>query len=441
MKIKFRTMNLFFYLLCYKILLDISYITIITPNYSYYMDLTLEINYIRLIESYIMLIFLFMFTPLIENNIVNIYLMIQLLLMLVPMLSLYGLSSRSRIFSYAVCICHIIQCLLGRKVISRKKEIKYQHYNLIFWGTVIGLSVFTMSFILYKFGMPDLSALNFEKVYDIREEHQLVFPISYFMPWLAGVIMPLLFIWGIDNKKYIIIISAIFCEGILYLVFANKSHLFTFFLVTIVYLAKKTNKLTEVMFKGFPSIVLLSTIVYYVDNRFLIVPSLFIRRVLFLPAVLKFKYYDFFSSNNKLYFADGIIGKILGIDSTYSDEAPLLIAKYVGQPQSSCNTGYLGDAYANLGIFGMVMFSLVLLYIIKYIDKCTNRLDLALVCGISVYSFYALNDGALLTRLLTGGLILLIFLLDLLNMNKNKMKGKNKKYVWHCRNSRLKKAS
>lgn len=440
-RVKKVTVYFFLFLLFYRVFLDISYFTIITPNYSYYMDLTLNIDYLKLAESYAILIALFAFTPRDEDKLVNMFLIIQLLLMIVPMLSLYGLSSRSRVFMYAVSVCHVLQCLIGKKNRLRKKEIIYQHYKLIFWGIIIGISIFTMSFIIYKYGVPDLRALDFEKVYDVREEHQLVFPITYFMPWLAGVIMPLLFIWAIENKRYILIAGSTFCEVILYLIFANKSHLFAFFMIIVVYFAKKTNKFVKAMYIAFPLIVFFSSIVYYVDNNLLVVPSLFIRRVLFLPAVLKFKYYDFFSGKNKLFFADGIIGKILGIKSLYPKEAPILIAEYVGQPQSSCNTGYLGDAYANLGIIGMILFSIILIWIFKYMDRVTSRLDLALVCGISIYSIYALNDGALLTRLLTGGFIVLIFLLNLLNMDRSKKKGKNGKYVWYSWNFRFWKKS
>lgn len=69
------------------------------------------------------------------------------------------------------------------------------------------------------------------------------------------------------------------------------------------------------------------TIFTYFTNK-IEIASLFIRRLLFLPAQIKFYWYEFFSQNPFiLYYLQGIIGKIFGIRNPY----PVDAAKVIGR--------------------------------------------------------------------------------------------------------------
>lgn len=85
--------------------------------------------------------------------------------------------------------------------------------------------------------------------------------------------------------------------------------------------------------------------------------SLLGERFLFGPAVNKFLYYDFFSYYPKHYFADGIIGKCLGITYQYVATSGQLVFAffYKGRLfESNSVTGYLGDGYAQAGFLGII---------------------------------------------------------------------------------------
>lgn len=135
-----------------------------------------------------------------------------------------------------------------------------------------------------------------------------------------------------------------------------------------------------------------------------------IRRTLFVPATIKFAYYDYFSQNELLHFADNTIGHLLNIQSPYELEAPKIIAEYLGVPNSHCNTGYWGDAYANFGIFGVVIFSIIVIWLLICIEKLTKRISQQIVIPIVTVMVYNLNDSALFTWILGGGGALMIFM-------------------------------
>jgi len=185
-------------------------------------------------------------------------------------------------------------------------------------------------------------------------------------------------------------------------------------MVLVVMFAHKRGRFIEKMYVFLGVAALTTTLIYLFKGSQMLV-TMFPRRVLYVPAILKFQYYDFFSVNPKVFFADGIIGKLLGVDSPYQRSVAYTIAYEFFGVESMANTGYWGDAYANMGVLGVILFSIVLVLIVKYIEINTNNLNISFVISSTFFSFYILNDGALLTNLLTGGQFLLMIMLTIEN--------------------------
>lgn len=353
-----------FFILFYKVMLDITFLFIISPLYDYRTFMELHINSTKLAESCLILILLILVTPNDEKRFSNVFLAMQLEIMIIPMLSIYGLRDGNRTFMYAVCLSYFLQTIILKKEKEIKVSIRIKENQFIFWGIIAFLIFLSVGLMLIKYGIPDLKALKLENVYEVRQENTLSFPLQYFIPWLAGVILPILFILGIEKKKLGLTVGTLALQFYIFLTFGNKSHLFALVLVFGVYMLKKKNLLLKGLYIGMPFLVIVSDILYLINYKFLIILSLFTRRVLMVPAILKFEYYEFFSQHKKVYFADGIIGKLFGIESPYPQNVSKVIAEYIGIPESSCNTGYWGDAYANMGIIGVVLFSVILALII-----------------------------------------------------------------------------
>ncbi|MFA7688878.1 MAG: hypothetical protein WCX96_02170 [Bacilli bacterium] len=315
----------------------------------------------------------------------------------------------------------ILQCVILRMVPNIQISRINSSSKIIKW-IVITISIVVYTNMIVANGLPSLGAFDFTNVYNIRKTTNYSHLMVYLVNWQAKVINPFLLTTSyIERDKKKVAVS-IFLQLFLYLITAHKTFLFIPIAILIIMKVTESNLLLAVMtFLSFIG----SGISYLVYNIFgnITIPSLFIRRFLFVPAKLKFNYYDFFSQNKFLYFSEGVIGKVFGIKSVYEIKIPNLIGYLYGNSiETWANTGYLADAYSNMGILGMLIMTLLFVLILIMINSLGNKISKELVIGLSLFSMLSLNDGALLTSLLTGGLLLLLLLLYLYSNNSNNLK-------------------
>lgn len=393
-----------------KLLLEAVYIKYINPLYEY-MGLIYNPSEYRLIESYVILVILYFLTPVGRYSIVDLFLNLQYLITIIPILSFYWLTSQSRIFLYGVVLCHVMQCLVSR--VSNNKTVNFPYklqVNTIYKGLLL-LSALLLLYCIYRYGIPSLSGLNFNNVYIIRKKNTWTFPLSYLVPWYAKIIFPFGMILSVKNKKYLVSGLLLACFIGIYLLFPNKAFLFSVVLILGVYFGAKLRKLYFFLYGMLP-LVLISGVLEksFFNSRIII--SYLVRRALIIPAQLKFAYFDFFSVNEKYYFAKGRIGKLFGIDTDYTDTIPVVIGKYTGI-SGHANTGYLGESYAQAGFTGLFLLALILILFLKLIDVKSRKISIEVAVSVTAFWLYSLNDSALLTALLTGGGLLFLLLFSL----------------------------
>ncbi|TCI71257.1 MULTISPECIES: hypothetical protein [unclassified Exiguobacterium] len=235
------------------------------------------------------------------------------------------------------------------------------------------------------------------------------------MNWTTKAFFPFFFTYYLYKKKYIMLLPIAFLQILMYLSFGNKAFLLSIGVLILFVVAVKGNYIRNIVI----SMCLLHVLAYLLD-RFLMFDALRTAvsyRLVFIPAQIQFQYYDFFSLRDKLYFADGIIGKILLVDSPFSESIGFVIGKYFSYNGlgSNSNTGMLADAYANGGFIAMLVIATVFGLLLNIIDNSTKELPIYVVVGSLSYIMFVLNDTALLTTILTGGLGIVIILLILFN--------------------------
>ena len=131
------------------------------------------------------------------------------------------------------------------------------------------------------------------------------------------------------------------------------------------------------------------------------------RRVMFVPALLNYCYYDHFSTHVPDYMSSGILGKIFNIESQYPDGIPRFIGlAYWNKKLMAANNGLFSDAYANFGLIGCVIMPFFLIVAICFLQYCCRNLpprvyfSFIVVFGMSVISSF------LSTIILTHGLVI-----------------------------------
>ena len=406
MKIKKATLIDFLLLVVIKILLEISYTFYVGKLYGYY-GFVSSLSIYKLVESYLAFIVVFMFLPKSEKNVSSIVMRFLFLVMIIPMQSFYALADEARAFFYLFNISFlltIIVCALMPK--CSIKKIKHSNRLLIF--VLVVLSLVTYILLIRSNGLPSLLAFNLSKVYQIRSS--IIYNpriLMYFVFWQVKVINPFLIGIFFTKKQYKRLLLVMFMQLFIFLLTGHKSILFSPILVlTVIHVIKKEKIMLTLVSKllilgiGVSLIVFLMNISEWPAN-------LLIRRVLFVPALNYFHYYDFFSHNEYLYLAEGQIGKLFSLTSPYSIPIVNLIGKiYYNNVNTSANTGYLGDAYANFGWYGMLIYSVVLGLLLKVFDTFASKSELTIAVAVIIIPMFSLIESALLTTILSNGLIM-----------------------------------
>lgn len=387
----------------YLMILDIIYIFLIQNNVNYW-GFDLKLNFLKIIESFLLALCMYVLLPKNQNRISTYIMQIQYITIYIPLVSLYGMEDKHRIYVYLVTSIFVIMfTALKKNIKTNIKTIKVKRkflYLSLF--IVIGITILG----LFKSGLhPYLKSFDFSNVYTIRKVINLDSVTGYLIGITVRVITPFLLCIGLKNKNYKVVISLICIQLFIYSMYPQKSILFSSLLVIgCLYILKKKNFFLNVIY-GFIIICIISIVVNVFLNDDVVV-SLFVRRVLFVPVNIQFDYYDFFINHKYLYMSNNLIGNILGIEYIYSMPIVHLIASiYYGQPNMAANTCYIADSYAQLGYLGMLIYASIFIWINRILDWINIKVDKLIIIPTLIFSIYALNDASLLTTMITHGLV------------------------------------
>lgn len=367
-----------------------------------------EINMMRLFESYLIALVLSAGIAVLlrkKRYPSKIVLVLYLTIVILPLTSLYGLSTAPATFVYAsigsFAVLAITSCIVP------KIKVPYPSRDLVYIGLTFLILIFVYSYTsLALTGGVGRFNLSMLKVYEVRAEYvQRRWPLlGYFVPWQAHVFNISGIIYALRYKNYPLLSLCFIAQLLLFGFTGHKSFLFAPFLcIGIYWVWQKRNPIAWLL-TGI-LVVMVASYGYFLMTGNKLMPSLFIRRLFFVPARLHVLYYDFFSQPEHPFYilSDSILKGI--IQNPYSMPMPRVIALAYWGRDFWPNVGYLGDAYGNLGIAGMFLFSLILGLFLRLVDSIGSRLPDSFVAAIIAMPALSLTESALFTSLLTHGFI------------------------------------
>ena len=228
---------------------------------------------------------------------------------------------------------------------------------------------------------------------------------GYLYSSLSKIVFPVMMIYGLLKKDYILLIVSI--AGILYLfaVMAAKIVLFGMLVALFFYYGKNYRV------KIFYFLLLLCGI--FIAGRIatvffgnLVPESIFVRREFFLPAYLNQVYYDYFSIHPHVYWSNSVLSPF--VHPVYSlDPAFLIGREYFGDVNTRANNGIISDGYMNMGLAGVILNTLIAALIISVINAARVNSKYLGIFFIMIITFIS---SPLFTGLLTHGILLLLLL-------------------------------
>ena len=282
----------------------------------------------------------------------------------------------------------------------------------------ISLCVIMCSIILYIFGKYSKFTFmtHFIEVYGLRKiasTYQLPRILTYFFGFARATI-PIFLGYATINRRWGITFLLTMIQYCNYSVDGSKSIYYTTFLVILIalfYNSKMNKFLSALLFFG------VAGSQYFYKIGFSFFNSYIVRRIFFVPQLISYCYYDYNQTNSFNYFNSLL--RYIGLPN-HNPEISFLVGElYYGNPETSANTGLFGDAYWNLGIIGVIVFPILIGIVLFLMDQILREHHPKIVLMIAIIITIGLQNSALLTLLLSHGMLIQAMVLLFLPTNNS----------------------
>ena len=232
--------------------------------------------------------------------------------------------------------------------------------------------------------------------------------LNYALLWLSNVFAPWILSAGLLRRRYLLIAAGLGFEALVFGTSGFKSVLFTPALVILIWAI-----LVRPRWRLGPTLIaagVAGVLVGIVADAFLGMPiasGLITRRVVQMPGLLSGMYVEFFGTHGPALLTHGLFQSVG--DPVYGEQPARLIAGvyFPGNPEMYANTNFWADGFANAGLGGPVLMTVILGFVMRIYDALWEGRDRALGTLLLCVPCFALSNSALLTVLLTHGLGLL----------------------------------
>lgn len=282
---------------------------------------------------------------------------------------------------------------------------------------MIFVCVFTLLYV-YNYNHFNFSIL-FDEMYSVRADYAQYAEdiqgtsasyISLIITKTSSWLLPIYLYYSLMGKKVFDTLICIFTFIANFSVEMQKVSLFIIAVVVFIVIIQKRGKLSlasKYLIFGFVFLYSMSIIEYYINGES-IVFSNFLRRITYVPSYLSNIYYCFFVDNSKIWLTqDAFIIQWFTryiIHRPYSGSTVSVISDNVFSGKlPSPNTGIFAEAYAQMGIIGVIVFPFINSLVIKYVKKSSEIFGIgAPFIVLSKVCFTFINNFTLATSTIIG---------------------------------------
>jgi len=391
-------------------LLWVGYAKFIVPIYGY-SGFGWEPNKLKAVEGFLVIFFFTLILPSKIKKPSDFFVHIHFLLPIVPMLVLYSAADSPREYLCYVLLSFALVCLV-RKIRLPKIKGDIIPMHMMMWGLLILTTIYIVSIVLQG----GLHYINFNllKVYEFRSlaAHNLPSIYGYFSPIISKVLLPVILILAVYQRKWFVACVAMTGSVMMYALTNHKDSLaYPFFSLCVYFVLNLKRPSIQLLLAGYTFGILASLAGFFIGGFGIILGSLIMRRGYFVPPLLNYYYYDFFSKHPHTILAQSRLTFGL-VEYPYDLDASHLIGyHYYNNAMTGSNTGWLGSGYMHFGIGGMLLYALIIGLMLSMVDTLAKRRELAVSGAILFAPFLTLFlSSDLPTSMLTHGLILALFL-------------------------------
>lgn len=400
-----------FFILLFRLLLDVLYVTMLSPTYSY-ARMTVNLIPVQYLCSWAVVA---AFAPLVARlnegqSASSIIVTLINYLYFIPMTTYCGCKGTDPAF-LVVAVLYWALLLLWQFRVPKVAlaPVPARHMNVVFSLLTVG-SVLLVLYISGRYTGFRFT-LNFIDVYDIRFEsmaYNIPRLLNYALTSMTVVLSVLLLYW-MQKKRWVIFAGLVFIFLLYYSIGAHKAVFFFLFLVLACRLLYR-----PWMLRWAPGLLSLAVLAAMLEKKIIgtiYLMFLGIYRMMLLPVQLAEESMAYFQDNPLNLFRDGILGK-LSFDSIYSTGIQYVMGEQSCYPESFANNGLLGDMFINLPVLlGLLLMPLVLVLCFRLLDLVSRRTAPKVLVAFCVYFANSFINVSWSTVLLTNGYLLACVLL------------------------------
>lgn len=241
------------------------------------------------------------------------------------------------------------------------------------------------------------------------------------LPWSATIIFPMAFLYYAEKKKYLQ--AALFGLGVLlcYSIIGMKQWLFIFIIVfaTWIYVkVLKGNKLYFMFPYAFTLLNILVLIVHGITGNTSIA-NYTVRRVMYAPCLIGMHHIDYFVGKPKLLLTQCLLGWLrkFGIQLPYENDIGYTIGQLYYSADTNATAGSIADAFENFGVIGLLLYPLVIIISLKFLDSVAGRIKEEYYISILFVYAYSIMSGPLTIAVLSYGFLFALIYLWTINVS------------------------
>jgi hypothetical protein len=347
----------------------------------------------------------------------HIYILSNLLIVLifVPAAAASAYGNADTIFQIYTFL-YVSLIILGLYLFDLLQDVSFSNNKITFVAKysfiIICLvtTIYTLISLIRQNAFYGLDALSLTNVYQIRAQLNMNGFLSYTFNWTTKVIIPFALCIAMKRKRWALLVISIAVELILYLYTGHKAVLFIPVAIVIILLAQNIKSVVFWLGSIFSIAALMVVGLSRYSDIIFSAGSLFFRRVLAIPTLLGTQYIDFTDTMGELYFSEGRIGNLLGLEYPYSLSIPNIIGLNYSGSTTSANTGLVGAGYLDMGILGVGIAAVILAVVFGLLWYCFKTKQKVFFLPLSAILLLGVMNTSVFTNLLTGGGILLLIL-------------------------------
>ncbi|MDR7142214.1 hypothetical protein [Rhizobium sp. BE258] len=404
--------------LVFRLFLDISYEKFLYV--IYYFDTPINFLYDVDLTRYLCSLLMFvLFTTVLSSrprDVSNVFLVMATFFLIGPLTSEFGLNAARPIEP----VIYTMSALLLVDLVSRMPIPDFISRIPVPKGPLLAVAISAVA-VLYLFAWAYFSGalayfnLDVRKIYTFRDNVAALLDVgalSYLNLWVYKVFTIFLICVCLLNRKFVWLGLLLIAQFFFFGLTSHRIVLFLPFLaIAVWFYLERFEHLTPMPYAA--AVGILVALLLFEVRDIESVAEIAIRRAFFVPSGMTFQWFDFFTFHPHVYWADKVLASFSSGEYVGVNIPRLLGGYFVPGADSASNMGLVPAGYAQAGIWGVLLYSVILGLVLSVLNTIVRSgAPLWFVSAMTIGPLRtALADSDLFTTLLSHGLGMAVILL------------------------------